>query len=101
MTVQLITHPFRLRRDGSVDTAPPGSEEQISSQLAALIGTRVGERPMAHTFGVPDPAFAGLAAADVAAGVRIFGPDGVRITSVVTTPVDEEVSSAVVTWTRA
>lgn len=101
MTVQLIQHPFTLDRGGAVHTAEAGSDEQITTGIAAIVGTRIGQRPMVWAFGIPDPAFGSLTAEDVRAGVAGFGPDGVIITGVTNTAVDDETSTAVVSWKRA
>ena len=100
MTAQLITHPFRLQLDGSVATAPPGSDELVETQIAALVGTQIGERPMAWTFGIPDAAFGALSAEDIRAGLALHGPDGISINGVTSRVVDEVETVAVVSWDR-
>lgn len=93
MTMRILSYPFRVAGDriASVDQT---SDEANAEQLAVLILTRPGERSMAQSYGVPDPAFGVLTAGDVAAAVAIFGPP-VTIESIdVTypTPTTEEVT---------
>ncbi len=72
--MRLLSHPFRLTTDGAVATVEDGSPEADDEAVAILISTRHGERPLVPAFGVPDPVFGDLTAADIAAGLAAFGP---------------------------
>lgn len=60
MTVQLISFPFRLNKQGTVATADDTSAEYCAERLAIILGTRPGERVMNPDFGINDPAFEGF-----------------------------------------
>jgi hypothetical protein len=77
-----------------------GSDAEIEEAIAVLCLTTLGERPMLPTYGVPDPAFAGLHVGDIQVGLDEHGPDGVTITGVEQSPVSNTQSAAEVTWSR-
>lgn len=85
----ILSHPFRLDSSGAVVTVEDGSTVANAEAIAVLVGTRLAERGMCPTFGVPDPTFGELSAADVASGLRAWGPDGVTITAVDHEPIDD------------
>lgn len=80
----ILAQPVRLTPSGRFATVEDGTDAAHGQQVAALIGTRRGERPLAPTFGITDPAFAEVDAAEVAAQVSVFGPP-VDIVNVSTT----------------
>lgn len=97
----LILHPFRILVSGGVATADQNSDAYIASQLGVIAGTRIGERDMCEPFGVQDATYGALAPADIQTCLDVFGPDGVTVTSVVTTADTAEISaSVVITWDR-
>jgi len=96
-----LSFPFRLTPTGSVATVVPGSDAEYEEAIAVLCLTNIGERPMRPTYGVPDPAFAGLHVGDVQVGLDEHGPDGVTIFAVDTTPINNTQSAAEVSWSRA
>lgn len=53
----LISHPFRLSRNGGIATIDDSEDEYIAERIAIIIATRPGERPMVPLFGTDDPAF--------------------------------------------
>lgn len=71
---RILSHPFRLARDGTVATVEQTDDQAHAEQLAVVIATRRGERPLAPTFGITDPAFGTVDAAELAASVATFGP---------------------------
>lgn len=83
MTTPLISYPFRVAPDGSVETVDDGSDEHFAQELAVAVLTRPGERPLVPDFGVADPTFAGFDSEALALHVDLFGPpvtiDGVRV----------------------
>jgi len=93
--------PFQIGADGRIATVEQGSDRQVEDAIAITALTVQGERVMARDFGVPDPAFAGgLTSDDVQASLNAYGPDGVRVTEVVQTPVDARTVRADIRWTR-
>jgi phage baseplate assembly protein W len=73
--VRLLAHPFRLAGNGTVATVEQGSDEANAQQIAALLLTETGERPLAPGFGITDPTFRGIDATEVIAAVAEHGPD--------------------------
>ena len=70
----ILSVPFRLGADGSIASVVEGSDQANAEQLSVIVRTVTGERPMQPGFGLPDPAFEGIAAADIAAQVALWGP---------------------------
>lgn len=99
MTVYL-KHPMQVGYDGLMATVGENTDEQLTQQVQVIIGTRLGERPMAVGFGVPQLPWAGLHAGDVQAVLDRFGPD-IIVTDVTGVPRDMETSDYTVTWARA
>lgn len=71
----IISHPFRLARDGSIATVDQTSDAGLAEQIAVLALTRPGERPLVPGFGLPDPTFEGFEPSALAAAVALWGPD--------------------------
>lgn len=94
----LFLHPFAIRLNGSVATAEQGSDAYIASQLAVIVGTRLGERDMVPAFGVPDAAFTGLSASDIQTCLDSFGPDGVTVSDLIVSEVSDAVDAVTVEW---
>ena len=94
----VISFPFTLTTTGAVATVAHGSDAYVDQAIAKLVLTNIGERPMAPDYGVPDPTFGELHIGDVQAGVTMFGPPGVRITAVESTPYSDTQSVANIAW---
>lgn len=95
-----ISFPFRLTPTGSVATVERGSDAEIEEAIAVLCLTTIGERRMRPSFGVPDPAYAGLHVGDVQVGLDEHGPSGVIIQSVTSTPKNNSQEVAEILWER-
>jgi len=91
--------PFRLGPGGSVAVIDQDSDRDIENLLAVAVLTRPGERPMAPTFGIADPAFTGWEAPALARHVLDFGPT-VTVTSVVTARRGNDREEVSVAWER-
>lgn len=87
--MDLLAHPFALGPDGSLATIEQGSDAEIAQTIHLIIGTRLFERPMAWSFGTPDPVFSGLRAGDIQAPLTTHGPPGVRINAVTQTDIGD------------
>jgi hypothetical protein len=98
--VMSISFPFRLTPTGSVATVEEGSDAAIDEAIAVLCLTIIGERRMRPTYGVPDPAYAGLYVGDVQVGLDEHGPEGVTVVSVDATPINNTQEVADIRWTR-
>lgn len=73
--MDVISFPFRIDATGTIATVEQDSDECAAEQIAALLLTRIGERPLSAEFGVTDMAGQGLDASELAAAVATFGPD--------------------------
>src|SRR5688572_29045871 len=71
----VFAYPFRVLPSGQVATVPEGSIESKGEAIAVLLDTPVGSRPAAPAFGVRDPAFVGVNAAELTFALAMFGPD--------------------------
>jgi hypothetical protein len=78
---RILSHPFRISGNGAVATVEQTSDQANAEQVAVLILTEVGERPLVPGFGVTDPTFSLLDPVEVAAGLTAYGPD-VRVIDV-------------------
>lgn len=78
---EVLSFPFRALPSGSVATVEQGSSDESAELLAALVVTRLGERPLVPGFGTPDPLFTDIDYADVSSAAAIFGPN-VSVTGV-------------------
>lgn len=100
MAEGVLSFPFQLGPDGSAVVVGYGTDAEVEQAIGVLTLTHLGERPMVPTFGVPDPAFAGLHPGDIQVGLNEFGPEDVTITNITATPVTESMSQASIEWTR-
>jgi hypothetical protein len=73
--VDLLAVPFTLTSNGSPRTVVQGSEPHRVHQVAGLIQTRIGELPLAPTFGIPDPAFTFVEPTEIIAAIDNFFPE--------------------------
>ena len=96
----ILSHPFRLTLTGAAATVADGSSAANAEGIAVLAMTRPLERAMCPTFGVTDPAFDGYDAAELSAALHLFGPHGVSVDSVKSTPVDDRVAAVTITFTE-
>lgn len=72
---QILAYPFRILPGGIVDLVDQDSDVGHGQQVAVIVATRRGERPLVPTFGIDDPTFtANVSLNDVAASVELFGP---------------------------
>lgn len=71
---RILSHPFRLVPNGAVATVEQESDQGDAEQIAVLVLTIRGERPLAPGFGVTDPTFGGFAVSEVVAGLTVYGP---------------------------
>jgi hypothetical protein len=97
-----IAFPFRITGTAEVATIPYGSDAEVEQAIAVLALTRLGERPMEPEFGTPDPLMGELTASDIQVGLDSYGPDGIIIASVTSSPNphNENMSIAHVDWHR-
>jgi hypothetical protein len=70
----ILSHPFRFE-GGRAAVVEQGSDEGVAEQIAVLVMTITGERELVPAFGIEDPAFNGVDASDITAGLELFGPD--------------------------
>lgn len=94
---RILSHPFRLAPNGSVATVEQVSDAANAEQVAVLVLTNLGERPLAPGFGITDPAFVGVEPTEVLAGLAEYGPP-VTIASLELRQCDEVHQDVVVTF---
>lgn len=96
--VRIISHPFRLAPGGNVATVEQDTDAANAEQIAVLAMTRAGERPMVPGFGLTDPAFAGFRPAELAAGLKAWGPP-VAVGDITSRPADDATELVTVEFT--
>ena len=95
----ILSHPFRLTLTGAAATVRDGSTDANAEGVAVLALTRPGERPMCPNFGVADPAFAGYDAAELSAALHLYGPTGVSVDHISSSPVNDRVAAVTISFT--
>lgn len=73
----MLAFPFRVLPNGRVAQVEDDSDESAAQELALLLLTRTGERPLIPDYGTTDPAYdtTGATRDDVIAAVSAFVPD--------------------------
>jgi phage baseplate assembly protein W len=97
----VLAYPFRFLNNGSAALVADDTDESDAQQIAFLLLTRVGERPLAPEYGTPDPTYdtIGLTEADIAAAVAAMGPT-VDLAGVTVTPTADGLSTVEITFSR-
>lgn len=97
----MLAHPFRIQGNGRAATVDDDSDEADAQQIAMLLLTRRGERPLVPEYGTVDPTFdtAGTDPGDIAASIAAFGP-AVDVTDVTDTPAGDGSTAVQVTFSR-
>jgi len=80
-TMELLSLPFRIGADGRADRIWQGSDAHAQQQAVQFVSTRVGELAMSPLYGLQDPSFRRIDAAEVVVGMATFHP-GVSLNSV-------------------
>jgi hypothetical protein len=96
--MRILSHPFRLAPDGRVATVDQNADQAHAEQLAVLMLTRRGERPLVPSFGITDPTFADLDQAELDGAIDTFGPP-IEIGAVDVDHVDASTEQVTVTFT--
>lgn len=84
--------------NGSLATVHQSEDKAHEEQLAMLILTKMGERPLHPSFGLTDPEFTGVEPTEVAAQVSQYGPP-VNIEQVEINFTENGVQEVNVLWT--
>lgn len=98
--MRLISFPFRLSTNGSVATIDPGTDEEVEEAIAVAIHTRPGERYMWEDFGIPDPAYVGIDAADVQVVLDAYGPEGIIVDNAGSEAISDTHTAVEFEWRR-
>lgn len=96
--MDLLSHPFRVDRNGACATVTDGSDEANAEGIAILALTRRGERDLVPDFGAPDPVFDSLSLADLNVGLVDYGPP-VEVTDLTATYPDDRTQRVVLVFT--
>jgi len=100
VTMRVLAHPFHLAADRAIAVVDQGSDGNLDQLIQTVVGTVVGEREMCQAYGIPDPVWHGIEAADIQASLSLFGPDVVVIQRVDTTWQGETEAKVTVLWER-
>lgn len=99
--MRLISFPFRLSTNGSVATIDPGSDEEVEEAIAIAVHTRPGDRPLWDDFGIPDPAYVGIDAADVQVVLDAYGPEDIVVETASSEPISDLETVVAFEWHRS
>lgn len=77
----MLSYPFRVGPDGGVATVEGDSEQADTEEVAVLLLTVRGERPLLIGYGIEDPTFAGIRAPEVMSAISRWVP-AVTVTGV-------------------
>lgn len=91
---RVLAYPLRIVA-GRMVTVEDTSNDGVAQQIAAIVLTRRGERPMVPSYGIHDPAFIGLNVAEINAAIVLHGPY-VTVTDIVSDLVDSGTRQRVV-----
>ena len=72
--MEVLSIPFRLMPNGRAERVWQGSEAHVQQQAAQFMATNTGELPMSPLYGIEDPAFRDVRAAEVVMGMAEFHP---------------------------
>lgn len=100
MSDGVLSFPFRLTSTGAAATVGYGTDAEIDEAIGILTQTHLGERPMAMGYGILDPTFHGLDTGDIQVGLNDYGPAGITVAKITTTPHSETMSRATIHWSR-
>lgn len=84
----VIAHPFRLAAGGAVAVVDDRSDAGLAQEIAVLVATRKGERPLVPGYGLTDPVFDQVDVAQINAALTAYGPDGLTVDGIDVTVVD-------------
>lgn len=73
--MDVLAFPFRLDKNGAVALVQQGSEAHLAQQAYQFVNTRVGELPLAPTYGLDDPLFRVVERGEIITGLALFHPD--------------------------
>ena len=79
--MELISHPFRLRPNGTVYTVDQNSGDADAQQVAMILLTKIGERQAVPGFGVTDYTFAVPDVNQIVGAISLYYP-GVTLENV-------------------
>lgn len=73
--MELLSLPFRIGANGRAERIWQGSDAHAQQQAVQFVSTRVGELAMSPLYGLQDPAFRVVDAAEVVVGMATFHPE--------------------------
>ena len=73
--MELLSIPFRIGDDGRPERIWQGSEAHAHQQALQFVSTKPGELPMSPLYGIDDPSFRDVDAAEVVVGMATYHPE--------------------------
>lgn len=71
---RVLSYPFRVGTDGSLGTVDEATDQADVEEVAMVLLTVRGERPLVPAYGIEDPAFVGIRAPEVVAACTRWTP---------------------------
>lgn len=75
----VLAHPFRLAGT-AIAVVDDATDDGVAQEIAVLVSTRAGERPLVPDYGLGSAEFDGIDVTQVNAGLAAYGPPGVTVT---------------------
>jgi hypothetical protein len=95
--MNILAFPFTFESSGRAATIEQNSDFHAAQQISQFVQTRIGELPLAPTYGIEDPEFRGIDPSEVLVGTALFHP-GVQIIDINSKYQDDGIQSLVVTF---
>lgn len=95
--MNILAFPFTFESSGRAATIEQNSDFHAAQQISQFVQTRIGELPLAPTYGIEDPEFRGIEPGEILTGVALFHP-GVQIVDIDGGYQDDGVQSINVTF---
>jgi hypothetical protein len=94
-----LSFPFRVDASGVVATVEQNTDQDVEELIAVGVLTEPGERILAPTFGVADPAFVGFELSNLQRHLADFGP-AVAVTAVEVARRGDDREELQINWRR-
>lgn len=95
--MRVLSFPLRLAPGGSMVTVEQGSDDYYAEQIAVLLLTAPGERPMAPDLGAGDLTFSRIAPSAIRHQAATYVPD-VIVDKVTVTPTSDTATNVEVAF---
>lgn len=72
--MDVLAFPFAFTASGEAAHVAQHSDLHAAQQISQFVQTRIGQLPLAPTYGLEDPVFRGIETTEITAGLAVFHP---------------------------